>query len=775
MAVVALGGYARGELCPASDIDLLLLHDGWDRPDLQELVEALCYPLWDAKLSVGHAVRTPAQAVADAGDRIDSATALLDRRLVAGDRGLVDGLSSRVQRWARRNAKVVLRQLADADHARHATSGSHAGMLEPDLKNGAGGLRDIHSLRWAAALLLGDVGLDPLVAAGYLGATDRRKLGEANGILLRARCALHAVTDDVRGKGVDVLRLDRQDEVAALLGGGRDADALLRDVGLAMRTVSHLHGRTWDQVLGDVTRGRRRRRPNGRDLGGGVHLDGGLVHLDPQVSLRTDPAAGLRAMAVAAAHGAHLSRATAATLQRQAAAAGSLAWTPAARAAFLSLLRAGSGVADALAEADHVGLLAAHLPEWDIVRGRPQRNALHRYDVDSHGAEAVVALHALRRNEDLDRIWRRLERPDDLVLATWLHDVGKAWPGDHSEVGADVTRRWLGEMGFDAGTVERVAALVRHHLLLPDTATRRDLDDPAEIASVAGTVADVEMLDGLYLLTLADGRATGPAAWSPWKDNLLATLHRRVRAVLTGSETDAVPDPRAGALAMGTPAVALDQLTAAAPERYFSLADAAQVAAHARLLATGEACDIQPGAVPETTVVSIVADDRPRLVADCAGVLAAADLSVVSAQVVTGPTGVALDWFTVTGTVDATALLATLTAAIAGSVDVHELLMRPRRGRPPTPYAGSRRRPQVGLRDVPGQVTTTVEVEAPDSPSLLYRLCAAVADAGYALDAVRASTLGPTVFDVFDVRRTAGTVSPEELREAMQRAAERVG
>ena len=238
-------------------------------------------------------------------------------------------------------------------------------------------------------------------------------------------------------------------------------------------------------------------------------------------------------------------------------------------------------------------------------------------------------------------------------------------------------------MGFDQATTERVAGLVRHHLLLPDTATRRDLDDPDEIAAVAGTVTDVEMLDGLYLLTLADGRATGPAAWSPWKDSLLATLHQRVRAVLTGSELDGGEDPRAEAGAKGVPQAAIDALTAAAPERYFALADAAQVTAHATLLAeAGRGVHVRPGPVPDTTVVSIVADDRPRLVADCAGVLAASDLSVVSAQVVTGPTGLALDWFTVTGDVHEHDLTTSLTAAIEGSVDVHELVNRPRRGRP---------------------------------------------------------------------------------------------
>ncbi|MPZ74453.1 MAG: [protein-PII] uridylyltransferase, partial [Nitriliruptorales bacterium] len=175
VAVIALGGYARRELCPASDVDVLLLHDGWHQTGLEALVERLCYPLWDARLSVGHAVRTPAEAVKDAGERIDSATAVLDRRLVAGDGGLADALTSRVQRWVRRRGAALAVQLAAADALRHQQDDTHPGMLEPDLKGGAGGLRDIHSLRWVAGWMVGEVGLDPLVAAGYLGATDRRR------------------------------------------------------------------------------------------------------------------------------------------------------------------------------------------------------------------------------------------------------------------------------------------------------------------------------------------------------------------------------------------------------------------------------------------------------------------------------------------------------------------------------------------------------------------------------------------------------------------------
>ena len=776
MAVVALGGYARRELCPASDIDLLLLHDGWGRTDLESLVENLCYPLWDARLTVGHAVRTPAQAVGDSTGRIDSATALLDRRLIGGDQGLLDALSSRIERWSKRQSANLLTTLAGADEMRHRDAGTHPGMLEPDLKNGAGGLRDIHSLRWAARWMVGELGLDPLVAAGYLGADDRRRLADASDTLLQARCALHSVQPASTGKGIDVLRLDRQDEVAKVLceatGTELDADALLRRVGLAMRVVAHLHRRTWDLVLGDASRGRRRRRSPGRDLGGGLRLDGGLVDIDVPIDLERAPSIGLRAVAVAAGHASHLSRSSAAALAAALDQTPALPWDDAARTALLALLHAGDGAADGLAEADHLGLLAAHLPEWPRVRGRPQRNALHRFDLDTHGAEALVSLHALRHDERLQRLWHRLRDPDSAVLATWLHDVGKAWDGDHSEAGAAVAQRWLSHMGFPRSSVTRVATLIRHHLLLPDVATRRDLEDPKVIHAVAATVGDVETLDALYLLSLADGRATGPAAWSAWKDNLMATLHRRVRAELLGEDATPTGDPRLEAVARGADQALVDALTDQAPPEYFDTADANLVGAHAAVLGKpdGRGAKVVPGTVAATTLIVLVAQDRSGLLADCAGVLAAADLEVLEARAITADSGVAFDWFTVTGEVEADRLTTTLEAALEDRLDVDELVSRPRRGR----YAGTARIQRRGAT-VKLRGTNLIEVEAADRPALLYYLCRAIADGGYALDAVRASTLGPSVFDVFEVRPLGGTTAMEELRERLAVVADTAG
>ena len=755
VAVVALGGYARRELCPASDIDIVLLHDGWGRTDLEGLVQQLCYPLWDAGLSVGHAVRTPAEAAAAASDRIDTATAVLDRRLVAGDTGLVDAFAGRVRRWTRRNGRKATVALDDENLTRRRRNGDLPGMLEPNLKDGAGGLRDIHALRWAAGWVVGEPTLDSLVAAGYISAEDRRRLAVSNATLLEARCALHQVDTGARGKDRDVLRMEWHDDVAARIGlhdatGRGDGERLLSHVGLAMREVAQVHNRTWPLLVHDVG-GRRRRRNPGATIGDGLRLQAGLVEVDPAAVEEQPHELAWRAVAAAGDHRVPLGRDAATRLSRAVENRAAPSWTPSAVDALVGMLDS-PGVLTALAEADHIGLLAAYLPGWSRVRARPQRNALHRFDLDTHGAHAVRELRRMRtEDEGLAEVWERLGDPAAVLLATWLHDVGKAWPGDHSESGAAVVAEWLGRMGVSSATRRRATALVRHHLLLPDVATRRDLDDPAQVQAVAEALDDAETADALLLLSLADSRATGTAAWSAWKDSLLARLHRQVRAILTGAP-DAATRRRSLAGPSATRAGIAD-LHRVAPERYLEVADDDQAAAHAALLpAERVRAALRNGHVPGTTVVTIAAPDREGLIADCTGVLAGYGVEVYEARAFTGGDGVALAWFTTAEIVDLPALVPALEGLGAGTTDVAGLLTRRRWGR-------SARRTGEAVLDVTVR-DRSVEVEAPDSPALLYRLCATLAEFGCSVSALRVSTLGATAFDVFDL---AGPVAPKDI------------
>ena len=766
LSLVGLGSYARREVCPLSDIDVLVLHDGWSDNDLEQVVRSLCYPLWDAGLQVGYAVHTPKSAVKAAGDRIDTATALLDRRLVWGEPGLLDQLASAYTRWLRRRRGKVLTQLAAADDARHQRAGTQPGMLEPEVKSGAGGLRDLHSLRWASGMVLGELGLRPLVGARYLGATDFRALRRANAELLTVRCALHLCAS-TSGPG-DVLRLEQQDEVAKLMGAdGRD-DVLSR-VNLAMRTIAHVHGRTWPLLLADGRSGRRRGRTSPVPIDDDIALVDGLVEIEDGRSVRQDPALGMRTMAAAARHASHLGRATVTRLQHDLAGVEQLPWDHRVRAAFLAALREGPDALPALADADHIGLLAAHLPEWRRVRGHPQRNPYHRYDLDTHLVQTVSWVQRIADGElgqRLAAVYERLNEPDVLLLGALFHDVGKAWRGDHAVIGAQIAGRWIATMGFDQRRAQRVARLVRLHLLLPDVAQHRDLDDRGEIQSVADRVIDTETLDALLVLSLADARATGPSAYSPWKDGLLSELHARARRALTGGSSGmAIADPRTKVAAARerseeVPPGAMDRLLADPPDRYLLAADVDQIVEHARMLAWLEPSDPVAVTVREdgdeaTAVISVVGWDRRGLLADVVGTLVGLGLDVLEARAFTCGDGAVLDWFVVRRRANAPApalaeLIARVEAAGRGTADVERSVARQEQRWDERPGTEVQLISPGVIIDRAARVTR-IEVEGRDAPGVLFRLLRVLADGGLDVSAARVATLGPQVRDVFFV------------------------
>ncbi len=773
MALVALGGYGHRRLCPRSDVDLLVLHAGRGRTDLDAVVRSVCYPLWDAGLSVGHAVRSVREATRAAEEAVENATALTSRRLVAGDRGLLDRLDARVRRTSARRGRNLVLSVGREGPDRAALP---VGRLEPDLKCDPGGLRDLDRLEWAASGLLGRPSLEALVGAGYLGAPDHSALRLARAVLLTARCALH-LTDPRAG---DRLRLDLHDDVATRLGG--DADGLLRAVGLAMRAVAHVAARAWPLLLADARGGRSRQRPSARPVADGVAVVDGLVTIDADRDPAVEPALAWRATAAAAAEGTHVDRRTAERL-RAAFADARLWWDETARASLLATLRHGEAGVRALRDADHLGVVVAYLPQWDRVRGAPQRNAFHHFDLDTHLLHTVAWLVRIGRgelDEDHARRWQGLEDADALLLAAWLHDVGKAWPGDHSQVGAELVAEWLSDAGFGLVRAQRVAKLVRLHLLLPNVATRRDLDDPDEIADVADAVGDVETLDGLLLLALADARATGPTAWSAWKDGLLATLHARVRVALRDdAAVPGAPDETAGAArraaaAAGVSSDAVDRLLAGVPRRYLVAASAEQIAEHLRLLEQREpgraAAAWRPGAVPGTAVLSVVADDRVGLLGACAGIISAHDLRLLDARAVTRGDGTALDWFTVSvASVPSQAVADEVVAAVAGEVDVAaRVAARERRRDARLPAEAALAKTAVNADDQ-GELVR-LEVTAPSTPGLVYRLAQAVADVGASAAGLKAEVLGAQArvafffADLTDARR-------EQLATALARAA----
>ncbi|MEU3115315.1 [protein-PII] uridylyltransferase [Micromonospora chalcea] len=557
VALVAVGGLGRRQCAPYGDLDLVLLHAGV--PGIDELAASLWYPIWDAGLRLDHSVRTVAEALSVAQDDVKVALGLLDARHVAGDPALTDQLARTATDHWRRTAIRQLPGLREITAARWEAHGELAFLLEGDLKEAAGGLRDVGILRAIATAGVTDA-LRPAVYAAH-----RR--------LLDTRDALHQQV----GRRVDRLVAQERDGVARLLGA-EDGDALLRLVAGDARTVSHALDDAWraaDRLRSGRHRaapGRPLRRPVARDV---VEQDGELVLARTAIGARPDPSLSLRVAAAAATTRLPIARATCEWLAAYCPPLPA-PWPPAARAALITLLGAGPGLVPAWETCDRYGLIDRWLPEWTRMRSLPQHNPVHRFTLDRHLVQ--TAYEASRHTRDV-------ERPDLLLLGAFLHDIGKGLPGDHSTVGAPLAEAVATRVGLPPAEAELIGTLVRLHLLLPDVATRRDLSDPKTVAGVAERVGDTATLELLHALVRADAAATGPAAWSAWKGRLIAELVSRVRTTLDTGVVPAPPAPDPALVAGPLPVVHLgeDRVSVAAADRRGLLATVAGCLALHRL------------------------------------------------------------------------------------------------------------------------------------------------------------------------------------------------
>ena len=828
LAVVAVGGYGRAELCPASDVDLLLVHDRLDAPELEAIVRQIVYPLWDAQLTVGYAVRDRREAVA-AVDDLDTATAVLDLRPVAGDRALALQVRSEALARLKRKPARFLQALARADAERRAGAGDAAEVLEPDLKDGAGGLRDVQSLRWAAAALVGETGIDPLVPAGYVAAPDRGRLSKAYDRLLTARVALHlaVAAREEPGKN-EQLRLDLQDPVATLCGYV-DGDAhelaphkLLRELYLAARTVDHVHRRAWALIDADVSRGKRRlRRPTESEIDGFELVDGvlrlpetgrtearrGGTPPPPAIDL-AEPDLPIRLLDALAASGAVLDRRSASRLRAAVEvtvdADGERTdgddetghpwrWTDAARERFVEVLWRGGVALPALAELDDVGLLTALIPEWSAVRGRPQRNPFHRFSLDRHGWHAAAELGDLVRTEAwaIDTV-ELVEDREALLLGTLLHDVGKAHGEPHSETGVPVARAIAERLGAAPATVDLIGRMVELHLVLPDLARKRDVTDPALAAEVAARVGDRATLATLHLLAAADGRATGPTAWTDWTAGLVATLVSKVAAVFDAQDPDgsepaladagAATSKEAQELApdLGAEPTAVRDHLARLPDRYAAAVSPRAVVRHClmagtrpgptevrtrvtpgedRGAATGAAADGVGG--DDLDELDVVALDHAGWFAKVAGVVALHGGSIVAADAFTRDDGLAVDTFRVRPPHGAAGSWWVLVEGDLAEAASGRLAVRARVAR----KARSEQRRLARLPEVattvtteldPSGTSTIIEVHTLDRIGVLYAIATALAELELDIVVARVQTLGHEVVDAFYVRDADG-------------------
>jgi len=702
-ALVAVGGYGRGELTPGSDLDLLLLVPDRAESSIGEVADRLWYPIWDSGVRVDHSVRTLPHARRMAASDLRVMLGLLDLRSVAGDDDIAQRLRSSILGDWRALARRRLPELRETVNARRARHGDLADLIEPDLKESFGGLRDVTILRAISASWLTDV--------------PHQGLDAAHDQLLDVRDALHEGAVSAERRPNDVLRLQDQDRVAERLGMA-DADDLLRRVSDAARVVSYASEITWHRI-GRLTREsgprvfRRRMRRSGPErtpLADGVVVHDGEVVLAAEARPDRDPVLLLRVAAAAAQAGLPISPAAVHRLAEETAPM-PVPWPEEARDALVSLLGSGRSLVPVWEALDRVGLVARLIPEWGPVRGAPQRNPLHVYRVDRHLIETAANAG--------ERV-RRVERPDLLLVGALLHDIGKGRPGDHTEVGVRIVDDLAPRLGFSADDTSVLTSLVEFHLLLPEVATRRDLDDPVTIEAVAQSVGSRRTLDLLHALTESDALATGPAAWSDWKSALIDDLVGRTRASLAGEPTPAEP----------------------------------QVASsHADLVsAPGLEVRMTPG--PAATQVVVAADDRPGLLADIAGVLALNRLEVRSADTQTVGDRAVSSWVVHPLYGDPPTqeqVRQDLERAFSGGIDVAAKLAA--RHQPPRTTSAPAR---VDFITGAASSADVLEVRAHDEPGLLYRLGTAVTQAGAFITAARVATLGSEVVDVFYVRRSDG-------------------
>ena len=726
VALVAVGGYGRGELSPFSDLDLVLLHSSETPGSYAEmLAERLWYPIWDSKVKLDHSVRSVGGARQIARVDLPAMLGMLDLRHIAGDPELAGLLRRRVLADWRADAKERLLQLEASCTERTERSGEMAFSTEPNLKESRGGLRDLVVMR--------------SVAASWLADCPHQGLEEARSELLDVRDALHLTA----GRRTDRLHIQDQDGVAKALDIP-DRDALLTKVAGIGRAVALAADLTWHRVhraIDEPNRngqvydigGRFARRAQRLPLADGVVEQEGEVILARAANPARDAALPLRAAAAAAQAGLTVAPAT---VHRLAKLCPPLPnpWPAAALNAFVSLLGAGASMITVWESLDQAGLISSMLPGWEKLRSKPQWDPIHMFTVDRHLMETAV---------QASRLVRKVRRPDLLLLTAIFHDIGKGAGHDHSVVGAKLIRDWMPRLGVAPQDIDTMSLLIRHHLLLSDTASRRDPEDPATVAAITEVIPDLDTLQLLAALTEADSRAASPKTWSPWKAAQVARLVARTAAAIGGAATGAA------------------ELEVSVREQEL-LAQAGTGGLKVRV-------DVAPVGI----TVTVAAPDRPGLLAAAAGTLTLHRLAIRGATARTLD-GVALQVWTVQpqfgDAPQADTVRADLIRALDGGIDVAATLAKRDFGASRVPAPA----PLVELLTRASNQATVLQVRAHDMPGLLFRVAETVAEHGASITSAIVDTHGSEAVDIFYLVGADGAALPppaaEQLVAAVSRA-----
>jgi [protein-PII] uridylyltransferase len=697
VALVAVGGYGRQELAPYSDLDVVLVHDS--SVPTGDWAGQIWYPLWDSGADVDHSVRTVEEVLAQAEADPRVATGMLDVRHLAGDPNLTLRLRTAVLTQWRRDARTRLPEMREMSSTRSRRSGELAHASVPDLKESEGGLRDANVLKALVASWLVDV--------------PHQDLERCRRALLDVRDALQTVA----GRATDRVVPEYWPDIADLLGLPDGTAAQRHTRGLARR-ITHLARLAWrraEAVLRQPS-ATGARRPRLQTIAPGVAISYEEIVLDRNAPITEDPLLLLRAAAEAAERDLVLAPTTAARLARDGKSLGD-PWPEDARDLFVRLLAAGPGLLGVWETLDETGALERILPEWERVRLLPHASVVHRFTVDRHLVETCI---------EASTLIRRVARPDVLMVAALLHDIGKGQLTEHCVAGEPIARAIAVRIGFDEREADLIAALVRWHLLLPETATTRDPDDPATVETVTRRITEREELELLAALTEADAKATSEKAWTAWRASLVRTLVRRTEAAL---DDEPVPDS--------------EVLEVDVPEA---------------VRADPRAVSVQVETRRDGSRVTVISGDRIGLLADAAAVLALQKVSVRAARAWTQDQFGCSVWDVAETGLDDVLLRQRLEAIVEGRLDAAARLSR---------VTPAKLEPTVAVRPEASPTATVLEVRSADRPGLMHTVCAALAAAQVSVRSAHVSTLGPQAVDVFYVQeQSAGALSEERAASA---------
>ncbi len=787
LALVALGGYGRGEMSPYSDVDLLFLHDAQaDEKSIRSLAEAVLYPLWDDKIIVGHASRTVSQCQ-DLG-RSDFATlvSLIESRFLIGNEELFLDLLNQLRRWlgSKKQRLAFFGNLKKHIEARHQKYGQSPYLLEPDVKNGQGGLRDIQAIFWAGLALYGISEFEDLVEAGFLPKDGARNLKEAREFMMGVRAQLHCLANEKQ----DVLSFDYQEKLARRFGYMDDGD--ISAVERFMQTYYTHDYSVSNNLIFLLSRVEEDLRPfsvvkmtqRSRTVEKGLVVRRGEVELNSSADVRRRPVLMMKAFEVAMREGLRLNHQALEIIRSNLDLIDdSFRRDPEVARSFLNAISAvpsGPVASPRNIEAmQNVNFLAAYIPELAPVKARVQHDAYHVYTVDVHlvltlwELKKMAALKPGKGEDDFElSVLEQVKRPEILYLAALLHDIGKGLGRDHARRGAELVPDIGARLGFTAEEIETLAFLVAEHLFLIETATRRDLTEEKLILSSAQRMGDVDRLNMLYLLTVADSRATGPTAWNHWKASLLRDLYTKIYHVLTRSDLAGKKEAgRRERLKNEVRKILKDKLP---PERieaafenisaqYLSVMSANQIARHLVLEEQlGDA--VLVWAVRDTNAgfyeVTIVTKDRPGLLASMAGVFTLNSINILGAQVFTRVNGTAIDIFHVDSPPDPIFLEEAWAKVeqdarkvLSGEMEA-DFRLSSRRPVFKFHRAAPHRPSRVEVDNDVSDFYTVIEVFTYDRLGLLYDLTQTIFKHDLTIHIAKISTKSDQVVDVFYVR-----------------------